>query len=449
MGFAASRFGTLTKLCSGITREFSGVVLTALVLNDTSIRAQSFVRHMADQMENLNTHTGEKFLFFSLIDPPKEWGGLPNPKFPDLAMPSSSEAGDRTMMCSFLERINYANADLPGVLLTVGNLQSKSYIYIPTSEDQIDDLLIGLGNFCSSSSGYISLNNKELKLFLDMMVKENGWELCHSNTTIAQSLRVVSAVPELESDSFLNREIAIDCIRRELNAPNARKSTKTNALIASILSRCLEYEYRRRDEYFIRQFESFDIDRETRGYWNTYYDILLPMQDVIRSLTSEYRIPYNLSTMNLNLLVGVENELNLSIVQLMREECGIQMPKFYCLYDPNCRFAYVDCNGANHHHRVYLNERSYRNQRGDLKVVSIGDVRAAYMNMDMNCIFKGGRFCDLLDFFSKVRRGHSGYEDVTVMEEIEQCSKRFEQEFVPDVLPQLIELKKRLKGLNG
>ena len=114
-----------------------------------------------------------------------------------------------------------------------------------------------------------------------------------------------------------------------------------------------------------------------------------------------------------------------------------------------CRFAYVDCNGANHHHRVYLNERSYRNQRGDLKVVSIGDVRAAYMNMDMNCIFKGGRFCDLLDFFSKVRRGHSGYEDVTVMEEIEQCSKRFEQEFVPDVLPQLIELKKRLKGLNG
>ena len=137
MGFAVSRFSTLTKLCKRTSARMSNFYLSALVLNDPS--DHEFIRHMGEHMDELNHRTGEHFLFFSLIDPPESWGGAINPKYRDLQLPPSTDEKDRMMLYNFLAQVELDDVPLPGILLTSGDLRANSCVYIPTNTEVIND----------------------------------------------------------------------------------------------------------------------------------------------------------------------------------------------------------------------------------------------------------------------------------------------------------------------
>lgn len=76
---------------------------------------------------------------------------------------------------------------------------------------------------------------------------------------------------------------------------------------------------------------------------------------------------------SLGLYIGkyIEQEINSSVVQLMRQFCGIDMPDFYCKRDPYAN--YKDCIVVNNNRKVNLNEQSDIKNPKSLKTIPLGD----------------------------------------------------------------------------
>lgn len=468
MGFALLRFSTLTRfttlteLCQGISKKMSRYHLSALVLNDPS--DCKFIRHMGEHMDELNSRTGENFLFFSLVDPPKEWGGAINPKFRDLRLPPSDEKKDRMMLYNFLAQVELDDVPLPGILLTSGDLKANSCVYIPTNTEVINDQLLALGDFCSHRGfhSWIELGDPDLQRLIDEISIEDPVWSEGLPQSIAESLRLVSAVREING---INEKDAIKCINQALD----RLSDKQDPKYYTTLASCLEHAHDpfvqgcNFDEGSINPFEELEghvieslnpldiesiegLDRGTKRAWTSYnssIDILEAKEAVEDILdrgieTSIYSAP---------LFKGLENELNLSIVQAMRERLGIPMPEYYAKYCPDGNAVIVR---SQNRHRIDLNcARPNRNRIGDLEAVSIGNIRGAYLELmsenEINCFVNNDEFCDMLNKFSRLRATlHAGHTYEFELEALLKSNQLMNDLFVPNYLSRLIEIKKDL-----
>lgn len=225
MGFAVSRFSTMCNICDNPSSipGLDKVRLTAIVLNDpTDLR---FIRQMQLSMDELTRRTGENFLFFSLIEPPDIWHGKTNPSFSQtqrLFSQSAShvESEDRTMLYNFLAQIGSSDVPLPGILLTSGNLLTKSYYYIPSSQPQIENQLVALGDFCTRLGKSVRLSNQDLKKLLSEISDKDFLDFVKnprvSPKFIVHALRLVSAYAELQHGAFLNRSFAKDITEKSV-----------------------------------------------------------------------------------------------------------------------------------------------------------------------------------------------------------------------------------------
>ena len=237
MSFAVSRFSTMCNICDNPSSipGLDRVRLTAIVLNDpTDIH---FTHQMQTSMDELNRRTGENFLFFSLIEPPSTWNGKQNPNFSQTQQLFSQSAShntgdDRTMLYNFLAQIGSFNAPLPGILLTSGNLLTKSYYYIPTSQQRVAEQLIALGDFCAHLEQPIRLTNKELKKLLSEISDKEFLDFVKnprvSPRFIVHALRLVSAYSELQSGG-LNQYFA-----KNVTKSSVRFNRKKNYTMADI-----------------------------------------------------------------------------------------------------------------------------------------------------------------------------------------------------------------------
>ena len=448
MGLAASRFATLTELCEGAPHRFSNIKLSAIVLSDpTNVE---FNRHLSERMDYLNTRTGNSFLFFALIDPPAEWEGAPNPILKDdqlfMSMPSFSPKGDRAALYNFLQQIGYYDAPIPGMLLTSGDLLSKSYIYFPTSIERIEDQLIALGDLCAHHTNPVGLRSAELKHLLDAIAPL--WDYNSTTRPIAYILRLVSAYKDVKHESIHNRELANEVIRKSLQVALQNQDMRYVANVLQYLETL--YSEDPDDESECQELlqpicipKHLPIDQETEINWNTYNEFLHLLRKV-QSLSQEHQ-SINLSVVNIPLMIGVEKELNMSIVQYMRSLFGIPMPEYYCRWME--RYP-VSVNHGNNEYEIKLNERCNANLPGRLKSVSIGDIRGAFIELIPNSFGSDSdMFIDLLYFFSHYRITHSGREyrsDAQQMEELLQCREKFDYEFMR-FLPELCDLKMELQ----
>ena len=462
MGFAVSRFSTLTKLCKRTSARMSNFYLSALVLNDPS--DYEFIRHMGEHMDELNRRTGEHFLFFSLIDPPESWGGAINPKYRDLQLPPSTDEKDRMMLYNFLAQVELDDVPLPGILLTSGDLRANSCVYIPTNTEVINDQLMALGDFCLHRIMFdgITRGNFELEQLISTISIHEPIVSSDLLYSIAKALQLVSAVREIDGSYA---EDAVKCINMALERFPDKYDSKHFTTIAS----CLEHRYdpftcccnindgsinpyEELEERVIKSLTPIDIDSikgldiVTKRAWLSYNSILRGLEarnnveDILdRGLeTSQYSAPF---------FKGLENELNLSIVQAMRKQLGIPMPEYYAKYYPNGDALILRRNNG---HKIDLNCAKWNsNRRGDLESVSIGNVRGAYLEMAdrnmLNCFDNNREFCNVLYQFSRQRATlHAGYEHEYELNALLESNQLMNDLFVPHYLSQLIEIKEDL-----
>ena len=117
-------------------------------------------------------------------------------------------------------------------------------------------------------------------------------------------------------------------------------------------------------------------DRMSQVYGNTFNALLEIMQDdeKLKSLS-----PLDFSAMGLYIGKFVEQEINSSVVQLMRSFCGIDMPDYYCKRYP--RFD-VDADVKFKNKIVRLNEQKLDNKDlFSLRTISLGDAYYALQEL--------------------------------------------------------------------
>lgn len=488
MGLAVSRFSTLTKLCKRTSARMSNFYLSALVLNDPS--DYEFIRHMGEHMDELNRRTGEHFLFFSLIDPPESWGGAINPKYRDLQLPPSTDEKDRMMLYNFLAQVELDDVPLPGILLTSGDLRANSCVYIPTNTEVINDQLMALGDFCSDEWGKIDMLRQfehdpitfinsdisyavqnlscRLKDVINRIsfMKAPPIILMNLNTSIAEALKLSSAIREMDGDYAKE---AIKCIRRALSTLDGHMDMKSLSTLAS----CLEYMSKEeivsfdstiydanelaspnhnlenklcKELYPIKLLEG--LDEITIRKWRMYNSLINYTK--LHKFKEKIRLDIDYSELNSPLLKGIENELNLSLVQVMRNQLGIPMPEYFAELYPNTKANdYAVFCGPNNH-RVGLNDYS-RDKQGNVRTVSVGDIRGAYIEMlkaecDISCFDDDDEFCNLLNQFSRQRTSHSGYFYEDELQYVLECNQLIHNEFLPKYLQKLLDIKKSLQS---
>lgn len=420
---------------------------------------------MGEHMDELNSRTGENFLFFSLVEPPERWGGAINPCYSELQLPRSEDNKDRVMLYNFLSQVELDDVPLPGILLTTGPLQGNSCIYIPTNTKVINDQLIALGDFCSHRGfhSWIELSDPDLlRLIDDISIADPVWseELPQS---IAESLRLVSAVRDMGT---INEYEATKCIRNHLRTLtdksdlkyltavanccevlSPKKFTHSSDLYSSIEGPFTQFMSNRQPSYEELVPIRLDrrLDEQTKISLNTY-NVFLKTYKNFGNINNSLGIVLDPSLLNSSLLKGVENELNLSVVQAMRERLGIPMPEYYAKYCPDGDAVIVR---SQNRHRIDLNrEKTNRNRRGNLESVSIGDVRGAYIDMvrdgQIDCFEDNYEFCDILYQFSQQRNNHAGVDYHYLLDSAMECNKLMSETFLPRYMDPMIDLKEDL-----
>ena len=423
--------------------------LTAILLCDP--QDEEFCQHVASSEALWDNATGENMLVFPLINPVDE--SHPNRRYPHRgkaelfplefqhSRAQLNSGAARSMLYNFLTHIEFENAKLPGIVLTTGDFASNEYIYIPSSTSQIDYQLSALGQYCKISTESDLIQSPQLQT----LVKEisDGKSVCVTTEgTIAEHLKLVFAVKEIFRGPSSFAWLALRLLMTEVSSDELENFRRINSQIQyrQTFRENLNTDFYSTNESCLPDCRCIDVNKfpdleaETRMAWNTYnYFISDPR---ISQNTSAIYI----SDINISLLKGVESELNASIVQLMRMKYKIPMPEYFRIY-----MADKTAIPKRGDYAINLNRWSNRNQDGNLYAVSIGDVRAAYLAMNLDC-FKGEskRFTDLLYEFSALRKTHTGANHTYDLDDVVMCNKLFHEEFI-SFFPELIKMKELLK----
>ena len=122
----------------------------------------------------------------------------------------------------------------------------------------------------------------------------------------------------------------------------------------------------------INQEQTNGCDKTSRVYGDMFNVLQEVMEDdsKLKELS-----PLDFSALGMYIGKFVEQEINGSVVQIMREFCGIDMPKYYCKRDPGFDDEEATVEGRNK--RVRLNEQADRKDRFSLKTIPLGDAYVA------------------------------------------------------------------------
>lgn len=186
-------------------------------------------------------------------------------------------------------------------------------------------------------------------------------------------------------------------------------------------------------------------DRLSRVYGNMFNALqeMMHNKEKLKELS-----PLDYSAIGLYIGKFVEQEINSSVVQLMRQFCGIDMPDYYCKV---CREYGIDADVKNGNKIIRLNEQKDFNNPKLLKTIPLGDTYHALKRLkeeDPNGFFNDYPWLNDIVFLEAWRRlfafrnkvAHIG--ELIDLETLEENFVFF-QRFLK-YMPQILELKKTL-----
>ena len=424
MGFPMSRFSMMAGLCSkdsGVVEKFSQYKLICIVLHDPD--DHSFKSRMKEKFIDLHERTGRDMLFITFVDPPDGFHiqyrtlDFNNKERTNLFVECDTD--DKVVIGNFLRSVA-PDCDLPTIIVTE-SLSSSHFVIIPTSSDSFADQLISIGNLCSSNDKADKLADLESLSEIDGL---NNTQTRFSKRPLATELADCLALSEVGKIDSCFREEAekwaetrLESLKHEVDqAPDEERSSasvavycyenalrkakackKEGSVISSYSHRndfaespkvCRHtssqtfYMKYKLDVSRIRGFSRCHcISRDDIILYNDYLSRFLPVkrpsEDQMKFVSGGIRRDY--MPLVHFFTHFLETEINLSLVQQMRQGCGIEMPEWYNKYKP--RFRARVQTGELRREPQYISVNSDKEHNGVLQPLMLGKAYYAYRNM--------------------------------------------------------------------
>ncbi len=465
MGMIMNRFNMLTQIRKDIKKDkdlginLNQFILSGIIVHDTNDLEliDCISKHFVEWAEM----TGDHFLFITFVRPSEDWK---KSKFCHDAywidknnlMADSKNAEDEERTIPLLR--NFLGLPKSGsYLMATNDLSSNDFHKIPITSNTIVSQLQLLTNYC----------NKEA----------SGEE--HSPADFKRLLRTLKADDYVLNTSLLDIMIDFASITSKLVDNKERETQLKHAdkVIDNLRSYLKVYEgtdYEERlfnlceaivivfnkfsntDKFLLRPElrNLFSEESSSKKYMDEYSNKLLYTYRLLSSIFIGSKEPLDYSGLTIYLGKIVENELHLSVGQMIRWSMGIEMPKYFNKY---CKFRRVIVQTGQQ--TIDLNKSIFKGC-SRLKSVPIGPLMIAYNTVinypwNIDPIPNSDRLhrldrklVEFIDYYRSKYRNPAGHLDPDSIITYEGAKNAF-QTFLTDYLIQLYKIRIELSRPKG
>lgn len=492
MGLFLNRFHMLKRLRDYINdkstynQDLNNLVLSGIVVHDPN--DEDLIKHVSNNFVKWAEMTGKHFLFITFIHPSEDWKESRHCHknweidMDNLMTDRSFSEEDENSTIPLLR--NFMGLPENGsFLMLTDNLCSKTFFQIPISAETIENQFIQITKYCDEEAAGAEHTPADFKQLLSI--------LKYSETSINKW--IIDVLIDFES---LISPFIEDHSFQSVNA-NTEQLNHASAVIKNVrdvqhnyigedfedkvfnLYECIAYFNRLKSEnendfrhghqpHMTEDFEDdyYGWDSREHGWnlerheWNLgkHECNLRQLDKYSLKLYKTYRLlsfvirnapdnPDNLDYSGFTIYLGkiVENELNLSLGQMLRWAMNIDMPTYYNQYCADRGNIFITAGNS----RAYLNQRLSENGT-QLKSIPIGTLLWAYRSIPENHVLRQDRITNLnehllafLQNFSDKYRNPAGHMDNDSERTYRGAQYAF-KEFLDNYLYQLYKIKRAL-----
>lgn len=341
--------------------------LFAFIIHDPQAHSD-FDRRINHRFDFLDYITGNKLLFFALVDPPLEWlehaghrhyykhltsrqtQELLNPKHPITSIDKGITA------FSLANSLNIPTEMLPCLVITP-DFRLEQFLWFRTCPDHVEEQLRKLGYIAERAGKY----SEPAPDRLFEIISQEDIDLCQGSGTESLERNLAKTLADVLSfiiagnnrDSWLQRQAleqaqntivelhaTLTNLKTDFDESNSEELDRLCLNIVSFLSQLNTQKNLNLDEFIA-------VDKVFLE--NDSYQILKTAHRVFNLLTSKHpkeALPALEETVDYTpgvicLAKVFEKEINLSIVHWVRKELGITLPPYFNKYQPKVRARFV------------------------------------------------------------------------------------------------------------
>ncbi len=465
---------------STFNQDLNNLVLSGIIVHDPN--DEDLIKHVSNNFVKWAEMTGKHFLFITFIHPSEDWKESRHCHknweidMDNLVTDRSFSEEDENSTIPLLR--NFMGLPENGsFLMLTDNLCSKTFFQIPISAETIEKQFIQITKYCDEEAAGAEHTPADFKQLLNTLKYS---EISIDKWIIDVLIDFESLISPYIERSFQSENAnteqlnhASDVIKNVRDVLHNYKGNDFEDRVFNLYE-CIAYFNRLKSEnendfrYGHRHHmaEGFEDDyygwnsREYERHLWRYEWNLRQLDKYSLKLYKTYRLlsfvicnapdnPDNLDYSGFTIYLGkiVENELNLSLGQMLRWAMDIDMPTYYNQYCAGRGNIFVTAGNS----RAYLNQRLTENGT-QLKSIPIGTLLWAYRSIPENHYVIQERIKELsnelLDFlkdFSDKYRNPAGHMDNDSERTYRGAQQAFE-EFLDCYLYQLYEIKRALCG---
>lgn len=474
MGMFLNRFHMLKQLREYIkhkstdNQDLNNLVLSGIIVHDPN--DENLVKCVSNNFVKWAEKTGKHFLFITFITPSEDWKksrhchknweiDIDN-LMTDRSFSEEDEKRTIPLLRNFM--------DLPddgSFLMLTNDLCSNTFYKIPISAETIEKQFIQITEYCDEEAAGAEHTPADFKQLLNTLKYS---EISIDKWIIDVLIDFESLISPFIERSFLSE----DANTEQLNHANDVIKNVRDVLHSYIgedfedkvfnLYECIAYFNRLKSKsendfrYGHRHNMKEDFEDDYYGWDSREHEWNLRLLDEYSlKLYKTYRLlsfvirnaPDNLDYSGFTIYLGkiVENELNLSLGQMLRWAMNIDMPTYYNKYCAAIGNIFVAAGNS----KAYLNQRLTENGT-QLKSIPIGTLLWAYRSIPENHVLRQDRITKLnehllafLQNFSDKYRNPAGHIDNNSETTYKGAQQAFD-EFLDHYLYQLDKIKSAL-----
>lgn len=393
MGMPISSYSVLSTLALGgesyeqeaVKQALAPFSLYAFIIHDPA-EHQLFAQHLAEFFDWYDHTTGDKLLFFALIDPPQAWLAHAAPReyyqqlqqweARELTSPKQApQSYDRTITAHALATaLGISSEHLPCIVVT-HSFTGRDFVGFQTDETLIEAQLTELGYIAQRHIPATPLP-EALELFLrhhsrnlfSTQIKQDVSALTQSLAkTLSDVLSFTVVVDKATNSSQVMQDKAFRQAKRSINelyhqlvrikhSATDDAATQLEQLSLHILSvfALLNQNQSASLERFI-PIDPMHLESDSYQILRTAYKVYeLLLSDQERRVEEILEQTNDYSPGVIALAKVFEKEINLSLVQWLRQYRGVRLPDYFARYQSGKTVKVDDVNLNNHRAGLWL-----------------------------------------------------------------------------------------------
>jgi len=475
MGYVLNKYDQLSKLRKEIEEaDKKSIRLTAFIVHDPD--DFGFCDYIRNNFLYLSRATGDRFLFFTFIQPNKPWNaikdkmGVYKSKYMTFDEEYNCSQNVEKEVSPLLRQFFNIKKDRGSYIVLIPNLKMKcprhigplrghvliddenkikprlSFYVVKTSAQLISRQMEMITEYCDSDT----------KLSLSFLVNNlRARYNCTEDDIIDSLCDTIEILCGQDGDG--NNDIGSVIERVSAVKERLRRAIEESNLTDELEKRLIGlYETITVSSYFNQRETIFDGNLEQKNIElldsqsGKYYKSFARLYSFFRQNQTIDDMDYSAFTLYLAKII--ENELNLSILQKIRSICNISMPQYYNLYCQSVGPVKIKTSQTRF---IDVNERkSSRKDCNELKTLPLGDLLFTYkalQNYDNRTVVKDWKQIPILSiemvkFWNSFKdyRNNCAHLSEHTEDIFNNSFSIFKNEFMENYLPRLAEIKKQL-----